>query len=121
VKLEDLSDAVLACSTPVQVSRHLPTPMVNGRKQGRPICHEFRILAAVMPMKQKDLQRLPEGQRTEGGVDVFSKEPLQTARVNECRVADRICYRGVNYQVELVDDWFEQGGFYQALCVRLDR
>lgn len=119
--LNDLSDAVLSCSLPIMVKRFSSPPVVKGRKQGKPLCREFRMMASVQPMSQKQLARLPEGTRAEGAVAVYSKQPLRTVRQSDARQADEFCYNGVDYQVQSVDDWFDLGGYYMMTATRLDR
>ncbi len=119
--LNDLSDAVLACSVTATVTRHLPTELVNGRKTGKPKERTFDIMASITPMTDKQLQRLPEGQRRDGKVKIISTTGLQTARVNECRQADIICQNDTRYEIDVVKDWFAQGGFFEMEGTRVDR
>lgn len=119
--LHDLGDTVLACSLDLEVTRFLPTPVIAGRKQGEPRCEVFHIQASVQPTKTKDLQLLPEGQRSEGAIDIFSTERLFTARLSETRTADNVLYNGVRYEVQVVEDWFDLGGYFRSMATRLDR
>lgn len=119
--LNDLSDAVLECSVPIVVTRWAPAPIVKGRKQGKPACHQFRMMASVQPMGQKELQRLPEGSKASGAVMVYAERRMLTVEQNQGGPADEFCYKGVNYQVKLVEDWFDLGGYYAIMAVRLDR
>lgn len=119
--LNDLSDAVLSCSLPIQVTRWKSAPISKGRKQARSACHQFQVLASVQPMSQKALQRLPEGTQAEGTVIVYAKERLFTVRTSEGKQADEFCYNGVTYQIHSVEDWMDLGGYYAMVAVRLDK
>jgi hypothetical protein len=117
----DLSDAVLSCSLPIEVTRFQKSAIVKGRKQAKSPCDTFRLMASVQPLSQKMLARLPEGTRAEGTVVVFSKEPLKTVRTSEAKQADEFCYNGVDYQVQSVEDWHDLGGYFMMTATRLDR
>lgn len=119
--LLDLSDAVLSMSVQCTVTRFLPTPVVAGRKQGEPRKETFDILASVQPVNTKQLQLLPEGQRSEGAVVVYSVERLCTAAISKVKVADLVTYEGVDYEVQTFQDWMELGGYYFYIATRLER
>ena len=117
----DLGPAVLECSEPIVVTRHLPSVVVKGRVQGRPVEKTFTVDASVQPMTQKELQRLPEGQRARGAVTVFSVTELKTVETSETRIPDRFALNGVNYQILSVDDWFSTAGFFKYVATRVER
>lgn len=119
--LLDLSDCVLACSEQVCVTRFLQTPLSKGRKQDTLPETSFTVDASVTPVDSKDLQRLPEGMRNDGTIRIISPSRLRTAKTSQCRVPDRVDYNGVRYNVELVNDWFNSGGFYEMFATREDR
>ncbi len=119
--LNDLSDAVLSCSTTAKVIRHLPTALSKGRKLEKSKKFEFEIQASITPISARELFRTPEGQRRDGKVKIISNTQLQTARVNECRQADVVCQNDKRYEIDLVKDWFDIGGFFEMEGTQLDR
>lgn len=119
--IHDLSCAVLACAVPIEVTRHREAPIIKGRKQETDAVETFTIQATVQPLDARELQRLPEGQRTEGAVKLWAVEKLHTAETSLCRVADRFEYREVDYQVDSIEDWFDLGGYYKMTATRLER
>lgn len=119
--LSELADAVLSCAFPIAVTRWDAPDVVKGRKVGKVKSCELQILASVQPATQEELQRLPEGTRSEGAVVVFTVEPLRTVQTAVGTQADTFVYNGVGYQVDIVDTWFDLGGFFQSLATRLDR
>jgi hypothetical protein len=71
----------------------------------------------VQPMNSRDLERLAQGDRLNGGITVWCREPLITA--GESHLADEILWGGSRYQVVLCNVW-EYGEGYrqiQALLV----
>ena len=118
--MEDLSDAVLQCSVEAVVTRHVSVGLEKGRKKD-PRVEQFCVDAAITPMTGQDLKRLPEGQMVEGSVLIITPTELKTENSSACRIADRLDYRGVTYQISMVNDWFDAGGFYECFGTRLDR
>ena len=117
--LNDLSDCVLACAVPVEIKRYHPPPVVKGRAKGKAIAENFRVLLTVQPLSQKELMRLPEGERSQGRVKVWAAQRLVTAEASECQMADRFEYRCVEYQIDKENDWKDLGGYYKYEAVRL--
>ncbi len=120
MSLNDLSCAVISCAVLVTVTRHMAVARDKGRKLD-PLSEEFEILASISPMTGADLQRLPEGQRAEGTVLIITPEKLLTVDASECRIADRVNYLGIDYQVSQVNDWSDLGNFYEVIGTRLQR
>ena len=119
--LNDLSEAVESCSVSVEVTRWLASPVVRGRKQGKTASEVFPMMASVQPMGPKQLQRLPEGSRTEGAITLHSSKRLLTLQTEIGQQADNVLYNGENYQVQSVEDWFDLGGYYLASATRVAR
>lgn len=119
--LHDLSRTIDRVSVSVEVTRTLPATLDHGRVSDSVTEDVFTIRASIQPTGTKDLQLLPEGMRNEDVVKVFTKTELFSVQRAESRVPDRFEYRGVNYQVELVDDWADLGNYFRVLAVRVDR
>jgi hypothetical protein len=121
--INDLSSAIMACAVTITVTRHLPSPVEYGSVSGKAPKKVFDIQASVQPLgvkeKQRELQMMPEGMRNSGLVKVFTVCELFTVKTSTCQIPDRFDYRGVTYQVQGVDDWFDLGGYYQIIATRM--
>lgn len=95
------------------VTRFGASTYVNGIAQP-PHPTTLSIEALIVPIDIKELQRLPEGERSIGTIRIFSLEELRLANVATGTIADRITYRGVQYEVECVEPWDEIAGFWRA-------
>ena len=118
--LNDLSDAILDCSVKVEVTRHLSVALDKGRKTDART-ETLTIDASVTPITGKDMRRLGEGQITEGSILIITPTELLTSKSSECRIPDQIQYRDADYQIDIVKDWFDQGGFFECVGLRLNR
>jgi hypothetical protein len=115
-----LSDAILSLSTGTYtVTRPGAGTWTNGLfVEGT--ASTFQIQASVQPASPKDLQRLPEGERTMNVIVIFTTTELLLASQAARTLSDRIAYRGANYEVEDVDVW-ESGGFWKCLARKIER
>lgn len=59
----------------------------------------------IQPASQEDIERLPEGARSDGAVTVFTLADLKTAEVSPTKVADRIRHDDTLYEVSSVSHW----------------
>lgn len=76
------------------------------------------IEASVQPASGKELQRLPEGERTSDYLSVWTQTELFGRQ--ESKSPDRILVDGYTYEVALVNDWLSEGGYVHAVVQRLD-
>lgn len=81
----------------------------------------FSIVASIQPTSGEDLVRLPEGVRTRELVTVFTPTELQVKNAPAGTEADRIAYKGASYEVQTVEKWDEQGGFYRAVAAKIEQ
>jgi hypothetical protein len=72
-------------------------------------------------MKGKDLERLPEGQRSNGAVKIYTQAELNTADSPGQVPADLLLYEGTRYEVATLDDWVTHGGFRKYIGTRVPR
>lgn len=119
--LADMGPDILACASPVKITRFLPVAMNKGRKTGSNVQRTFTVDLVMWPLTDKELQRLPEGQRGEGLQGFISPERLDTVRTSECKTADHIENNGTTYQVSTIKDWSTLGNFFEGVATRLDR
>lgn len=76
------------------------------------------IVAVVQPSPpEATALYLPEGERANTGIDVWTTFQLRTAEGPN--VADVLVYRDAPYRVSRVDVWTAAGLFFHAFCVRV--
>lgn len=93
-------------------------PAYDGRyREGTP--STLSIRAVIQPVRGRDLLRLPEGQRTEEMIAIYTETELQTASAPGGGTADVVSYRGKSYQVQTVEAWNELGNFYKAIAAKV--
>lgn len=73
------------------------------------------VQAVVQPARERDLERLPEGDRVAGTIKIYCETPL-TVRADG-RLPDEILWRGLRHIVKACDAWLYGPGFYVALAV----
>ena len=117
---DDLIGAVLDCSVDVEVTRHLSVAMDKGRKVDARVT-TLEIDAAITPITGKDLKRLGEGFKTEGAILVITPDKLFTTDSSICNQPDKLRWHDDDYQISVVKDWTDQGGFYECVGTRIDR
>lgn len=77
---------------------------------------ETPIRAVMQAPSARDLESLPEGERTEGVVTVWSRTPLNTSDEDDQQGADEVINcRGEAYRIVRVQERAE-GGFYRAIA-----
>lgn len=107
--------AVDIAATPHTLRTYPAGSFVEGEwTQGEAV--ETPIRAVMQAPSTRDLESLPEGERVEGLVTVWSRSPLNTADEDDERRADEIinaageAYRVVNARLR------SEAGFYRALA-----
>lgn len=74
---------------------------------------ETTIGGVVLPAKQEDLERLPEGDRDRGYIKLLSETPLLLG--DDGHSPDEVEWNGRRWVVKTVDPWMYGRGFYSAL------
>ena len=72
------------------------------------------IGAVVRPATEKDLERLPEGDRDRGYIKVLSETAMQAATAGA--QPDEIIWAGSRWVVKTVDSWIYGRCFWSAVC-----
>ncbi len=85
-----------------------------------PGTQNLTLQLVITPATGRDMQQLPEGQRTEATIAVLSASELKTADVATGCPADQILRGGDYWLVVSVEHW-EQGNYYRALAQRMGR
>lgn len=118
----NLAGAVRLMSEPVKITRHRRAAgsysAAGEYVDGAPDA-DLALNASVTPVTGKDLDRLPEGSRQRGAIQIFitaADGDLALADTNPLQQADRVTYNNQTWQVEHVDDW-RIGGYWRALAV----
>ena len=78
------------------------------------------IVASIQQPTGAQLRLLPEGQRVEDSIVVYTSSPLNTANTPGGEKADRVQYQGLTYEVQSQMDWTGNGNYTGAICKRID-
>ncbi len=81
-----------------------------------PTSADTAIVACVQRPSGRQLQLLPEGQRADESLIVYTATSCRTADVASQLLADHILFESVAYEVQAVSDWQPHGNFYQLVC-----
>lgn len=88
---------------------------------------DLRFQAQVTPATPKDLQRLPEGQRTSRAIRVITTTDLQVARSDPNSATSRrrgdllVDEAGATFEVGSVSHWTTHGQFFDAVAAEVRR
>ncbi len=80
---------------------------------------EVAFKGSFQPLATARLQFLPDGQRQQGQLEVYTKTELRTADQHSETPADLVIYAGVTYQVQEVQHWPTLLAHYQARLMRV--
>jgi hypothetical protein len=117
-EVDDLSDAIEELATGVyQVNRSTGATTYLDGVRVPPSTTASTILALVTPTSGRQLERLPEGLRSNETITIYTKTQLQT--VAPTAEPDVVIYNGASYQVESVERWQQSGSFWVALAQRV--
>lgn len=72
------------------------------------------IGAVVRPATEKDLERLPEGDRDRGYIKVLSETEMHVGTAGA--QPDEIIWSGARWVVKTVDSWMYGRCFWSAIC-----
>jgi hypothetical protein len=108
--------AALGASSVIQRTRYAPGTRTAGVfVNGAPTT--VSIDAVVQPVKPRELQQLPENERTEEAISIFSISTLQTSEP-AFQQGDLITWAGRSYKVVLVEDWTAQANYSRSIATR---
>jgi hypothetical protein len=77
------------------------------------------ITGSFQPFPGARLQTLPEGERSQGQLEIYTTAELRTADQHAGTSADRVVYAGVTYEVREVARWPQLLAHYQARLMRV--
>lgn len=78
--------------------------------------------ANVQQAEGRDIQKLPEGERTREAIVVYLPRqagPFQVSERSSGLDRDRLVWRGVTFELARVEDWSSYG-YWRALAVRVE-
>lgn len=86
---------------------------VDGAATSTPFTGSFQ------PFPGARLQTLPEGERQQGQLELYTRAELRTADQHAGTSADQVVYKGVTYEVREVSHWPKLLAHYQARLLRV--
>ena len=120
--VEDLSDCIREIGAAVEIIRHLPSPIIKGRVQGRHEEKRIEAFASIQEITRRDLAQLPEGMRNSGVVQIFIDTAVLTTDTSAGNVPDRIAFEnGDVFQVQKLGDWNAAACYYEVTATRVGR
>ncbi len=79
------------------------------------------VSANVQSAAGESLQLLPEGTRTTDAIEVWSTDEFRPLRRTVGSKATIIVWKGREYSAEVVEDWWQNGRYWFALCTLVDQ
>lgn len=105
-------------AVPVTVERQQPGSRVDGAWQPGAVT-TLLVRASVQHAGFKDLQLLPEGQRTTEAIRLYAESELRTVDETAGAAADVVLWNGKHYAVEHVQSWTLGGlSHWKAIAVK---
>lgn len=74
------------------------------------------IIASIQAPSPAQLKLLPEGQRVEDSIAIYTSAELLSATTPNGPKADRIKYQEKIYEVQKLSNWVANGNFTAAVC-----
>lgn len=101
------------------VKRKLIGSYVDGRYVSNPNVEQFYIFASIQPTTPQDLFRLPEAERTEDSITIWTETELQMPDA-PAGVEGDVLYFGTRiYQVQRIYEWAASGGYQKSIAKKV--
>lgn len=110
IKLQGKS-RIIAYDEKVTACRECRVIYVDGKPVKKDL-ESFEVICNVQPLNGRELLLVPEGDRDLEQYNLFAEKLQFPLMVN-----DRIIRQGVNYQVQIIEDW---GSFIKVRIVKND-
>lgn len=84
---------------------------------------EFEIIASIQPLRGKEMELLPEGERSKERVRIYTKSGLQQTIEKLAIKGDLVSYKGREYEVKSIEEWeFSRDGLahFKAIAVLVE-
>ena len=75
--------------------------------------------AVIHTASGRDMERLPEGQRTKEAIVILTPEALRIGTPGGV-MADRISHAGALWEVTHVEDWLSHAGYFRAIATKIE-
>jgi hypothetical protein len=113
----DLSETVLRFATGTyDVKRFGPTVRGADGKTDTQVPTTIPAVAVIQPATGEEMRRMPEGKRTDGLIRIHSVIELKTS--GPAQEPDIITVKGVEYQVQHVDDRDSDGNYWRSFAAK---
>lgn len=116
--LIDMSATVLKYATAIAVKRRASSTTVKGKAVPGALSN-LTVMAVCAPVQGRELERLPEGMRTEEVIQVITVDELRTS--DATGTADLVTWQGRDYEVQLVADYSQLGNFRRYYAAKVER
>lgn len=113
----DFSSVVLSFASSYTVIRRSPSAFGSDGRLDAPSTSTLSVRACVQPVTGRDLQRLPEGLRTQEILAVYSMTELYTQGTSQA--PDLISIDGDSYEVQSVERWGNLGAYWKAIVLKV--
>jgi hypothetical protein len=113
----DVSRTVLRFATAHTLRRPGAATYVDGRPDDA-VYSSSTIRAVVQPAAAGDMRRLPEGDREDAAIRVFSTSELRVVDVASGTGPDVIVYQGVEWEFRAVDAFDQHGAYWDGVAIR---
>jgi len=84
----------------------------------------FTMSATIMRLSAKDMLNLPEGQRTEQMIKIYTDTVLNTANITTSIKGDIVTYKGNTYEIMSLENWddFDTSGIehFKYVAMKID-
>ena len=119
--IADIGTPILAClgALGAITVRSFPAgAYVSGYwSQGAPV--ETPPTAVVQPSTPKEVEQLPEEERTKEAITVYTRNPLKTSDVSSQDQSDVILWDGREWKVMISEDWTAQAMYSRSVATRV--
>lgn len=114
-----VSDAIASLGAQTYtITRPTPGTITGGVYQAGPPA-SFTIMAQVHPLGPRELMRLPELERARARVRIYTTTRLQVLTGPGGSLSDQIAFDGDAYEIEGVEDFAIEGGYYKAIARKM--
>lgn len=118
--VQDLWPDIRDVSAPTHVTRYLPgaySPSTGHWGPGS--TSVITVDAFIHPATPDETDQLPEGERRNEMIGIYTEEPLRAGDVATGQQADIVEWADRLWKVVLVEPWQTLGGFVRHIAVRL--
>lgn len=115
MNLECIAEAIDCIAQPVCVIRQ-EGQWVRGRWE---CCEteEFEILGSLQPLSPRDIERLPEGVRSNAEFELYTRTCLRIEK-SDTYAPDTVLFRGQKYGIQGGEDWSHIGDYYLYILTK---